>query len=195
MNRPVEPWILTASGRAFDLLSPTVESVDPGDIAQSLSRQCRWTGHTRAFYSVAEHSVRVAELVSSFVHMAYPSAQPDEHRQCVLAALLHDAHEAYLGDLASPLKRAIGASIVDQLERRVDAAIASRFSLNVDLFRSDAVKRADLTLLVTEARDLMPSAPREWMPEGVRPLPTRIEPWTATEARERFRVALGALRP
>lgn len=83
-------WILTSTGKRFDLLEPDADMIDPWDICHSLAHLCRFNGHTREFYSVAQHSCIVAELV------------PEEHK---LAALLHDATEAYLGDITRPLKQ------------------------------------------------------------------------------------------
>lgn len=190
----MNPWILTASGRAFDLVEPTAAMVDPVDIAHSLSRQCRWKGHTKLYYSVAEHCVRVSELVASALALAELDQTGEEARLLTLAALVHDGHEAIIGDVSTPVKRLIGAAWA-HLEERIDAAIGARFSLDPALMRHPLVKRADAILLATEARDLMPEPPREWLPADLRPLPTRIEPWTAHEARERFLRALGGLRP
>ena len=93
--------IVTASGTEFDLLNPQPEYVHLSDIAHALARIPRYTGHARAglHCSVAEHSVRVCRLAMR----AYPG--PDKH-DYHWAALLHDAHEAYVGDVSSPLKRA-----------------------------------------------------------------------------------------
>jgi len=85
-------WIQTFGGRAFWPLDPRPEDVAIGDIAHALAHLCRYGGHTRRFYSVAEHSVLMARAVSP------------KHR---LWALLHDASEAYLVDLPRPIKRAI----------------------------------------------------------------------------------------
>lgn len=190
----MNPWILTASGRAFDLVEPTAAMVDPVDIAHSLSRQCRWKGHTRLFLSVAEHCVRVAELVGSIVSFLDDLPTSERARTLTLAALLHDAHEAFVGDIATPVKTLLGPEWA-ALEARVDGAIGARFSIDPSLMRDGLIKQADAILLATEARDLMPEPPREWLPADLRPLPTRIEPWTAHEARERFLRALGGLRP
>lgn len=83
-------WILTATGRRLDLIGSTAADIDALDIARGLSRACRFAGQTVPFYSVAQHSVLASYLV------------PPED---ALHALLHDAAEAYLGDLTGPLKR------------------------------------------------------------------------------------------
>lgn len=167
-------WILTRSGRKFDLANPTADMVDPTDIAHSLSMQCRFNGHTSSFYSVAQHSYLVADLV------------PAEHQ---LAALLHDATEAYVGDLVRPLKEGmylyygnIGvACVYAATEERVWQTICQRFDL--DPILPDCVKHADLAALATEKRDLMPSHPEPWpCLDGIQPHAGRIDPWQPSYA-------------
>ena len=132
--------IQLASGRYFDYLNFDVQDIDIRDIAHALSNLCRYTGHCRAFYSVAQHSVHVSDILP---------------REFALEGLLHDASEAYLGDVNRPLKTLLpeyrGA------EAAVDAIIRKRFSLPET--ESPEVKEADNILLVTESRDLMPKAP------------------------------------
>lgn len=138
-------WIQTYTGRAFYLLDPRPNDVCIEDIAHGLSNLCRFAGQTRRFYSVAEHSYRVARLV------------PPEHK---LTALLHDAAEAYIVDLPRPLKLALPNYRV--IEQRVEAAIGKRFGIDlVTLPR--AVKQADVTMLATERRDLMAPSPQPWV--------------------------------
>lgn len=167
-------WILTRSGRKFDLVSPAADMVDPTDIAHSLSMQCRFNGHTRHFYSVAQHCYLVADLV------------PAEHQ---LAALLHDATEAYVGDMVRPLKEGMrdfanshgDECLYDLTERKVWIAICQRFDLDPHL--PDCVKHADLVALATEKRDLMPEHPEHWpCLTGIEPIPQFIDPWQPSQA-------------
>ena len=92
-------WVQTYSGVAFELLAPRAEDVRAADLAHALAYSCRFGGHTRSHYSVAQHSVLVAALVW--------------HRTrdlgATLLGLLHDAHEAYTGDIKKPVKWAIEA--------------------------------------------------------------------------------------
>lgn len=157
-------WIQTATGRRFYPLSPRAEDVDIRDIAHALSLLCRFNGHSAGFYSVAEHSVRVCDSL------------PAEHK---LWGLLHDAAEAYLGDLPRPLKRQLPA--FSQAEDVVLRCVMDRYGLAWPM--PPAVRAADDQLLATEARDLM-GAPA-WA-RGTEPLPAPIEPWTPTHARDLF---------
>lgn len=156
--------ILTHTGKRFDLLEPDADMIDPRDICHSLAHLCRF-GHTREFFSVAQHSCIVAELV------------PEEHK---LAALLHDATEAYLGDMTRPLKQWIPdyRGFEDVIWMRV----CERFDLAPELPAS--VHRADLIALATERRDLMPTDPAIWdCLVGIEPMVEIIRPWPAAEAR------------
>lgn len=160
-------FILTASGRIFDYRSPRPSMIDIGDIARALSRESRFNGHTSVFYSVAQHAVIASWLVP----------QP-----FALEALLHDAPEAYLKDLPSPLKALCPDYRV--IEARVDAAIRDRFLLPAT--PSAEVKRVDLVLLATEKRDLMPDCPIPWpCLEGVKPISSRLAPYPSPEEAER----------
>lgn len=138
-------WIQTYSGEKFDLLNPTPSMINIQDIAHALSNLCRFTGHVDRFYSVAEHSWRVAGLVP---------------RPLIKQALLHDAAEAYIQDIASPLKALLPE--YQMIERRVWWAICDRFNLPYKL--DEAVKIADLKMLKRERTDLMGEPPELWHP-------------------------------
>lgn len=104
--------ITTVSGRFFDLLAPEDYEYDIEEIAHALSNLCRYTGHVNRFYSVAEHSVLVSRLVPS---------------ELALCALLHDASEAFIGDVSSPLKKLLPA--YGEIEERIQRSIARHFNL------------------------------------------------------------------
>jgi len=177
-------WMQTYTGRQFWPLDPRAEEVCIEDIAHSLSLQCRFAGHCREFYSVAEHSVRVSVLLQEWA---------PQDRMLHLLGLLHDASEAYLVDLPRPVKRVVVG--YSEAEALVQTAIWHRFGLvegehNGQTARmhpgvAALIKRADNTLLATEARDLMskPPAPWEHMPE---PVGNRIEPWPSGHAKAMF---------
>lgn len=162
-------FIVTYTGRQFELLAPSAENVEIQDIAHALSRVCRFNGHTRTHYSVAQHSVLVSRNVPSHLR---------------LNALLHDAAEAYIGDVTSPLKRALGDTY-KVIEKRVERAVADRFG--VDWEMAPEVKLADLRALATERRDLLTYHPCEWpMLEGIEPFPETIEPVSCDRAEYEF---------
>lgn len=149
-------WILTRSGRHFDFADPQPDQIDLLDIAQALANECRYTGHVRRFYSVAQHSVLVSRIVPA------PLA---------LEGLLHDAAEAYCKDIPRPLKHMLPD--YRAVEARIDRAIRARFGLPEQ--ESAEVKRADIILLATERRDLMPADDTPWpILDGVTPLERRI---------------------
>lgn len=138
-----EAYIETCTGGKFHFMSPREDEVNILDIAHALSHQCRYTGHCARFYSVAEHSVLVASLV------------PPEQR---LAALLHDASEAYLTDVAAPVKPFL--SSYKDIERGIMDVIAKKFGFPWPA--SPEIKHADLVALLVEARQLMPSGGEGW---------------------------------
>lgn len=178
------PWVLTHSGRAVDLLSPDPKSIHLEDIAISLSRRARWGGHTHTFYSVAEHSCRVAKLVYA---LAIGAGLLVSHAKCLSrAGLFHDGHEAVTGDTPTPVKVAFGRPAVEAVASRLDVAIAAAFDFDAGLFDDPLVKFADAIMLATEARDLMPPSPRDWgwLPERPSPLPERIIPCSSMQAAE-----------
>ena len=151
-------WCQTFTGRAVYPLDMRPEDVCLVDIAHALAMQCRFAGHCREFYSVAQHSLLVCDEVIAL------GGDEDEARW----GLLHDASEAYLVDLPAPVKRSVSG--YTDLEARAQAAIALHFGL-VWPFPA-VVNMADLVLLATEARDLMAPPPQAWRPMP----PPRTEP-------------------
>lgn len=155
----IRPDILIASGTYFDFINVADNKVLVTDIAHALSHICRFAGHTVEFYSVAQHSV-----LASFI------VPPED----ALAALFHDAAEAYIGDVARPLKQLLPD--YRAIEARVQADVFAKLGLPAEL--PESVKRADLVMLATEQRDLMPAHDDEWsLIAGIEPLERRIDPW------------------
>lgn len=169
------PYIQTVSGRRFNPLDPDPNEIDIEDIATALSHQCRFGGHCRTFYSVAQHSCLVSDLV----------AGTGAGRRTALWALLHDACEAYLVDLPHPLKhRSELGALYAAAETGLHEAICSRFGLPVEA--PDGVKQIDRSLLAAERRELSRVAWHWPELEGVTPLDIAIEPWLSDRARAEF---------
>ena len=177
MSRRSDGWLWTYSGKQYWPTDPKVEDVCIEDIAHALSMLCRYTGHVNRFYSVAEHSVLVSLMV------------PPE---LALEGLLHDASEAYLGDVSRPLKRDLPD--YKEIEAFNDAQIRIRFRLPIDEHR--LVKQADSDILHTEYRALMrhplpPNAltqvPGTWREE------VRLFFWPPAQAEIAFLNRYGAL--
>ena len=161
-------YVSTFSGNRFYPLEPRIDHVAIEDIAHGLAYQCRFNGQTCEFYSVAQHSLVVAALVPP---------------RLALAALLHDAAEAYLGDMVKPLKVLLPAFA--EIEEKVTDIIAATYA--IDFSDYAPIKRADLVALATEKRDLMPHSVERWAYlDDIRALPDRIEPWGPGEAKRRF---------
>lgn len=162
-------WIQTRSSKAVDLTSPQPDTIDFGDIAWSLAHLCRFTGHTRTHYSVAEHCLRVAAILP-------------ENLQ--IHGLLHDAPEAYIGDVSTPVKELCDSDRLRQADMDLDEAIYS--AAGVDTPSPSVrrwVKRADLVLLATERRDLLDPSPQSWGEfERIIALPGVIVPLCAFQA-------------
>jgi hypothetical protein len=162
-----DPWskargnIETASGHRYAFENPDPAVVTLEDIAHALSNICRFGGHVRRFYSVAEHSVLVSDIVKA--------RGGDLLRQQV--AFLHDGHEGYVWDAPSPLKPLLGPDF-KHLADVADRVIARKFLDRApDVFKREYVKSADMTALVVEGRALLPVGPsdEEWepLPAGV----------------------------
>lgn len=161
-------WINTLSGKHFSFTDTDAETISIEDIAGALSNLCRFTGHVQDFYSVAQHSLYVSRLV------------PPE---MALEALLHDAAEAYCGDVSSPLKAFLPDYQV--IEHRVDQFIRNKFDLPAVI--SAQVKRADLIMLATERRDFDMDDGTPWpVLEGIECADFMIYPLTPRQARVQF---------
>ncbi len=161
-------WFQTASGRIFYPHAPKPEEVFLGDIARALAMQCRFNGHCESFYSVAEHSrwvsLRVAPVeeldVLSKATSDLGKAAYDDLVHLGLLGLMHDAAEAYVGDLVSPIKHVEGLRAFREIENDIQRCIANRFDFQPyasgpkSYETNPVVKLADRRMLLTEKRDL-----------------------------------------
>lgn len=175
-------WIQTYTGVAYYPADPRVEDVRLVDIAHALANQCRYVGHCDRFYSVAEHSVYVSQCV------------PPEH---AFAALMHDAEEAYTGDMSRPMKevfRAAGITLFDELAALSWSVIAKRFDLPAVL--PECVHVADNRVLLAEKAQIRGPSPEQWLGyglEGLTPAPVTIRGMLPDEARLFFTRRFGEL--
>lgn len=136
-------WIQTFTERQFWPLDARIEDIDVLDIAHALSNQCRFSGHSARHYSVAEHSVRVAQLLADAGH--------DVEAQ--LWGLVHDAPEAYMVDLPRPIKYSPGFEAYREAEDRLMRVVCRWAKLPLE--QPHVVELADRRLLATERRDLL----------------------------------------
>lgn len=190
------PWMQTATGVAFDLLRPDPASVRfATDVAPALARLARFNGHVSTGpYSVAQHCVIGAE------------AMLEETGRSHLAALflVHDAHEAYIGDLTRPVAMAlsslvgagVGEAIAD-LRNRIDAAIYAAAAIPPPtLGQKRLVQEMDDRMLETERRQLLCTCERPW---GLNTRPVRIRgalrPWAWPDAADRWLALFRQLCP
>lgn len=167
-GRRDDTWIQTYTGRQFWPLDPRPDDIDILDIAHALAMKCRFTGHTLNFYSVAQHSVIMARNCPPALR---------------LWALLHDAGEAYLPDVARPVKRRLPG--FQSLENRILRCIAKRFDLPWPM--PDEIGVYDLRALATERQDLMATPPRPWRTtDTIEPFAEKLFSWTPTRAEAEF---------
>lgn len=161
-------WMQTFTGRALYPLDPHVDDIDPADIAHHLSLLCRYNGAVWSYYSVAEHCVLISHAVS-------PAN--------ALWALLHDATEAYMGDMIRPLKGSMPAYRI--AEDYLMSVICVRFGL--DPVMPAEVKDADLRILRDERDALMAAPPQPWGSiDGLPALGVTVRGWDPTTAERRY---------
>lgn len=178
-----ERAILTSTGKAFDFTLPRHKSICIEDIAHHLALINRYTGATQVPYSVAEHSVRM-----SYLTVGVP-----------IINLLHDSAEAYLSDIASPIKKGLGWGINESYLSYKDAESNVLKYIGETLgvrclylnIKHPKIKEADLIMLATEVRDLMPKGTLDhpifarWI-RDIKPDEQRIYPWPWYVAEAKF---------
>lgn len=197
--------IQTKGGHQIDLENPAVEDIDIEDIAHSLSMQCRYNGHVRKFYSVAEHCVHVSKATAQVGYLP-------------LWGLLHDAGEAYVSDIITPIKECLPK--FNEIEAKVLGVVAEKFSLPANWTLCDGVRgvvkvpevvdKVDKLMFVPEAFQLFPAAHpvvekargclaealnrRQFDTSTIKCLNTRIEAWPPEVAKFKFLERFAQLR-
>lgn len=162
-------WMQTATGRAFFPLDPRPSEIFIADIAAALSKLCRFGGHTRKFYSVAEHCVLMAGKAPA---------------EIALSALMHDASEAYLSDVIRPIKSSLTNYCA--IEAALERVIAERFNLPFPMLPE--VKRLDNAILADERDQAMTRPPKDWRLSEP-PLGVALQFWTPEKAAFEFEAA------
>lgn len=161
-------WMQTHSGRAFYPLQPAPSEVDIDDIAHALGMVCRYAGHCRRFYSVAEHSVLLSHTVDP------------EHARW---ALLHDASEAYMGDMVRPLKYEMPK--FQAAEDHLMRIIGVKFGLVGEM--PAQVKEHDTRIVVDEREQIMQTSRLPWpLLEGYASLGVTIQGWSPRRAKAEY---------
>lgn len=162
--------LATQSGNYFDFQTPENCHVRIQDIALGLSNTCRFGGQIRTFYSVAEHSVKMSQIIAP---------------QYAYIALMHDAAEAFTGDIPSPLKHLLPD--FQKIEARCEKRIQSIFKCGYPTpAAADAVKRADMAMLAAEKKQVLVNADKWPEVAGILPAEVTCEFWTPNTARLNF---------
>ena len=185
-----QPWLQTHRGSAFPLLDPDPSHVDFNDIADSLSTLCRFNGHCQGFYSVAQHSVLVMQIL---IDAGQADIYSDDGRKTLLYALLHDGHEAYMGDITTPMREAIATlspdadKAIKTIAARIDAAIfyAAGLAPTMPPKTAALIKTADQIALATERRDVLADGP-EWGIDLPPPMKRALRPQAYHLAHDTF---------
>lgn len=179
---PIEAGISLLSTQLFDFDNPSAIDVPIDDIATPLSNCCRFAGHVKHYYSVAQHAVNASNIV------------PPEF---AFDALMHDTAEAFTNDITTPLKFKAG-DFFKPLEVRIESAMAKQFGFTYPL--ADPVKLADLQMLVIENTELRPGCPLSGIDIDAVPLEGILErvdltSWTPEVAKAAFLARYEELRP
>lgn len=166
--------IKVASGHYVDLLNPEPESIDIKSIAAALSKVCRFGGHSPRFYSVAEHCIHATVLAT----------KSEFTGDALRAVFLHDAAEAYIGDMVKPLKVMIPA--YEEFERRIEGAIQVAFDVDFDRWHK-TIKRFDRAMLKAEKVSMWPEDAETWSGFGEIPdVAVEFQFWTPETAESQF---------
>lgn len=169
MNKE-DAWIRTYTGGKLYYFHPEKSKIYLEDIAWGLSMICRFNGATKEFYSVAQHSVFVADKVK----------ENGGTKEEIYSALMHDSAEAFISDVPSPFKKFFPG--FKKAETRMERFLANKFKFQFPYGK--IVKEYDLIALATEMRDLMQVSDHKLL--KVKPLDEKIKPLSAKRAAKLF---------
>lgn len=161
-------WIQTFTGKQFDPIAPNPALIDIRDIAHALSNQCRYAGHVSEFYSVAEHSIHVAQVLEK---------NDLDSPKLWLSGLLHDSAEAYTTDIPRPIKGYVTG--FEPIETRLLTVISRKFDFAFPF--SPKLKFVDTSIILDEARTLFRP---EW-----------VESWDIAKTHKPLNKVIWALTP
>lgn len=166
-------WMETYSGQQFYFGNPSQESIVVQDISHALSNLCRYGGHSRLFYSVAEHSCLLSDWVWS---------QDVGNAQLAFEALMHDSTEGYLVDMPRPIKYKLPD--YRTIEDNLAAAIATRFGLTTPMPR--IIHEADSRILRDERAQVMSDSGNDWGTDSLEPLGVTVRFMAPLTAEQEF---------
>lgn len=164
-------WIETYTGQQFHFANPQPSEIHIEDIAHALSLLCRYNGHTKRFYSVAEHSILISQwlLFNGYEDLA-------------LTGLLHDGAEAYIGDMPRPIK--VTMPEFKRLEERIDRAVSLRFGTAYPF--PPIVKELDTRILVDERKQVMNPSPNKWGTDDLEGISVEMDLWQPQDVEKIF---------
>jgi hypothetical protein len=164
--------VVTKSGMRINLEDPQPSEVLRSDVIAGLSGTCRFAAQTEVFYSVAQHTIMVADLVQTWLGEGRHGIPEELFPAVFLAALHHDSHEAFMSDLPAPVKRMLPG--YEELSERLDRAVHEALGLSLDLDGCGArtlIDRADMTSRCVEAEEIIPRASKFILEHAGRPEP------------------------
>lgn len=166
-------WIELRSGTRYYFLDPKPEMILIEDVAASLSKKCRFNGHTLKFYSVAEHCV---------VLVLWAKAHCVLTAKMLLALLLHDVGEMPLPDVPTPMKKVLPD--FKALERLNEEVLLPRFGLEYPM--ASWIKTLDSRIIADERAQGMSDSGNDWGLGDLEPLGVKLQFWTPKQAELEF---------
>lgn len=177
-GKKMEDWLETRSGKKFNFLNPDPATIDIQDIAHGLAKTCRFGGQCRVFYSVAEHSVLLMRHAEQKNKRGDLTLTPQD----LMVALLHDASEAYMGDVVRPLKQHLPDFMA--IESKIIEVIYRKYNLPPGM--PDWLRDMDTRITLDEKNQIMSRSGNAWSIDELQPLGVVMPLWSPEDAAKRF---------